>query len=337
MRREWNVYFRQCRHFLDSGNGFIILGSCAGSGEPQILYAASGWLAGSSQGYAAIYKSLNFGSSWTMLSSGIPSTGVVQRIKLAIAPSDNTCIYAMTVDAFEGSYGIYKSVNSGSSWTFIDPGVNMLEGGDGSNLGGQGTYDLGFTVNATNKDVLYVGGVNIWASTNGGVSFNPVSHWTTGYGPTLHGDIHFIETHPVTGNIFVCSDGGLYKTANVVSQTWASASGGSPWPTAWTNISDGMAITSFYRLSSSRNTTGRIAAGAQDNATFYYDGSVWNTIFGGDGMDNWLDPADDNVVIGSSQYGYFYISNDGGNTGFDPGTNAGFENGEWVSPIVADY
>lgn len=282
--------------------------------NPNTIYAASGWLAGSGKGYAAVYKSINFGASWTMLPTGIPGTGIVQRIKLAIAPTDNNCIYAMTVDAFEGSYGIYKSINAGVSWNYINPGVNMLEYDGGASGGGQGTYDLGFTVNRTNKDIVYVGGVNVWSSTDGANTFNPASHWTLFYGATLHGDIHFIETNPLTSEIFVCSDGGLYKTNAIIPQSWASATGGSPWGTNWTDISSGMNITSFYRLSSSRNTTGRLAAGAQDNATFYYDGSSWNTIFGGDGMDNYLDPVDDNIVIGSSQYGNFYVSNDGGNS-----------------------
>ncbi len=304
---------------------------------PNTIYATSGWLGGSGQGFAAVYKSTNFGTTWTMLPTGIPGTGVVQRVKLAIAPTDNTCIYAMTVDAGEGSYGIYKSTNAGVSWSYINPGVNMLEGGDGTSGGGQGTYDLGFTVNRSNKNIVYVGGVNVWASTDGANTFDPVSHWTLFYGPTLHGDIHFIETNPLTNEIFVCSDGGLYKTATVTAQTWAAASGGSPWPTSWTTISDGMNITSFYRLSSSRNSTGRISAGAQDNATFYYDGSSWNTIFGGDGMDNYLDPLDDNVIYGSSQYGNFYISNDGGFSDIGATVNVSGESGEWVSPIVADY
>ncbi len=305
--------------------------------NPNIIYATSGWLAGSGKGFAAVYKSTNFGASWVMLPTGIPGTGVIQRIKLAIAPSDNTVIYAMTVGVDEGSAGIYKSINSGATWTFIDPGVNMLEYNDGFNSGGQGTYDLGFSVNPTNKNMVYVGGINVWASTDGANSFEPASHWTLFYGATLHGDIHFIETNPLTSDIFVCSDGGLYKTDAITSQPWASATGGSPWPTTWTNISNGMNITSFYRLSSSKNATGRLSAGAQDNATFYYDGSSWNTIFGGDGMDNYLDPVDDNVIIGSSQYGNFYVSNDGGTSDVGANVNVNSENGEWVSPIVADY
>ena len=305
--------------------------------NPNTLYASTGWLATSNQGSAGIYKSIDFGVTWTMLSTGIPSTGVVQRLKIAIAPSDNNCIYAAAVDAFDGSYGIYKSIDAGVSWNLIDPGLNMLEGNNGTGQGGQGTYDLGFTVNRSNKDIVYIGGVNIWESTDGATTFNPVSHWTLYYGPTLHGDIHFIESNPLTSEIFVCNDGGIYKTNQVTSQTWTDATGGTSWPTTWDNISDGMNISSFYRICSSKNTTGRLSAGAQDNATFYFDGTSWNTIFGGDGMDNYLDPLDDNNVVGSSQYGSFSFSQDNGVSTINSNPNVNSEAGEWTSPIVADY
>ncbi|HEU4719512.1 MAG TPA: T9SS type A sorting domain-containing protein [Bacteroidia bacterium] len=305
--------------------------------SPNIVYAATGWVMTANDGAAGIYKSTDFGQTWAPLNSLIPSTGVVQRVKLAIAPSDPNYVYALTVDTQNGLYGVYKSTNAGITWTYINPGVNILEAGDGTSSGGQGNYDLGFTVNATDKNILYTGGVNLWSSSDGGNTFDPVSHWTLFYGPTLHGDIHFIERQPSTGNMFVCSDGGIYRTTNIQSQTWLDANNGNPWPTQWTNISNGLTITSFYRLSSSRNAAGRLVAGAQDNATFYYDNGVWNTIFGGDGMDNYLDPANDDMVMGSSQYGNFYLSLDDGMNDWGTTPNINSENAEWTSPLVADY
>jgi photosystem II stability/assembly factor-like uncharacterized protein len=77
-------------------------------------------------------------------------------------------------------------------------------------------------------------------------------------------------------------------------------------------------------------------AGAQDNATFFYDGSSWSTTYGGDGMDNIFDPTDENVHITSSQYGNFAKSYDNGNTynGIVPNINS--EVAEWTTPIIAD-
>ncbi|MCE3259826.1 MAG: glycosyl hydrolase repeat-containing protein, partial [Bacteroidetes bacterium] len=300
--------------------------------NPNTIYAATGWVKNSNMGHAAIYKSTNFGQTWTILNSGIPFQGSVQRVKLAIAPSDNNYIYALCSDDQFGYYGMYQSVNSGTNWTFKAPILNILEWGQGTGPGGQGTYDLALCVDATDKNRIYTGGVNIWMSTDGGTSFDPASDWTLNNGNTLHGDIHAIDRQPGTNSYFACTDGGIYKTSAILPGDWVMN-----WPTVWTNLSDGMQVTSFYRLSSSKNSAGRIIAGAQDNASFYYDGSSWSTIFGGDGMDNYLDPLNNQDVIGSSQYGYFYYSNDGGQTSTSVFSNPLGEDAEWVSPVVADY
>jgi photosystem II stability/assembly factor-like uncharacterized protein len=304
---------------------------------PGTLYAATGWVMTSNLGVAGIYKSTNFGQTWSLLPSGIPGTGTVQRVKLAIAPSDPNYIYALTTNVLSGFHGMYKTTNGGNTWNYITPPLNILESGDGFNSGGQGNYDVGMIVSQTNRDQVYVGGVNLWGSSDGGFNFNPASHWTLYYGPTLHGDIHYMAHQPVSGKIFVCSDGGVYHTNSIVTQSWSSANAGNPWSTNWVNVSNGMQITAFYRLSGSHNAAGRLMAGSQDNASFYYDNGSWSTIFGGDGMDNYLDPSDDDFIIGSSQYGYFYRSFDDGIN--DAGTfpNVNSEDGEWTTPIVADY
>lgn len=301
--------------------------------NPNVLYASTGWVMNSNLGTAGIYKSTNFGNTWTMLSTGMPLTGQIQRVKLAIAPSDNNYIYAACVDTQQGLYGFYKSTNAGATWTYIAVADNVLEAGQGTSPGGQGNYDLGLLVDGSNRNTVYIGGVNLWGSTDGANTFNPISHWTTSYGATIHGDIHFIDRQATSGNYFVCSDGGLYRTSNMVISNWAT----SAWPTNWTKLNSGLQVTSFYRISSSKNSAGRLVGGAQDNATFYYKGGAWSTIFGGDGMDNWLDPVTNTNVFGSSQYGYFERSTNDGASGSSPNTNPNSEAAEWLTPVVADY
>lgn len=300
--------------------------------NPSVIYAATGWVKNANDGHAAIYKSTNFGSTWTLLNTGIPYQGSVQRIKLAIAPSDNNYVYALACDDFGGYYGMYKTINAGTSWTFLPPQLNILEHAQGNGNGGQGTYDLALMVDATNKNKLFTGGINIWGSTDGGITFDPASHWTLNYGATLHGDIHGIQKQTGSNTIFAWSDGGVYKTNNLQTGSFSSS-----WPTTWTKLNNGIQVTSFYRISSSKNSAGRIIAGAQDNASIYYNGSNWSTIFGGDGMDNYLDPLNNQDIVGSSQYGYLYYSNDDGFSGTSVGSNPFSENSEWVTPIVADY
>jgi len=305
--------------------------------NPNVLYAASGWVASANQGNAAIYKSTDFGVNWTMLNTGIPATGEVQRIKIEIAPSNPNYVYALAVDIASGYYGMYSSTNAGVTWQFNPAVLNILGYDDGFDLGGQGTYDLAFAVDPNNPNKLIAGGINVWGSVDGGQNFDPASHWTLFYGPTLHGDIHFIKYQPITGNVFICSDGGVYRTPTVSTQTWIDASNGSPWPTLWTGLNDGMQVTSFYRIASSKNNSGKLMAGAQDNATFFYDGQFWSTTNGGDGMDNIFDPIDDNVHIASSQFGNFSKSFDNGNTYSGIFANINNEVAEWTTPIIADY
>ena len=300
--------------------------------NPNILYAASGWVKNSNLGSAGIYKSTDFGSSWSLLNTGITFQGVVQRIKLAIAPSDHNYVYALCCDNTDGFYGIYQSTNAGITWTYKAPVLNILENGQGNGSGGQGPYDMALCVNATNKNEIYTGGINLWGSNDGGSTFNPISHWTLQYGNTIHGDIHFMDRQPGTSTIFVCSDGGIYKTSSMQMGTWSTS-----WPTVWNNLSNGMQVSSFYRLSSSKSSAGRLLAGAQDNASFYFNGSAWSTIFGGDGMDNYLNPVNNQGLVGSSQYGTLYYSTNGGVSGAVVGSNINNESSEWVTPIVADY
>ncbi len=301
--------------------------------NPAIIYASSGWVMTSNIGNAGIYKSTDFGNTWTMLNTNMPLTGSIQRVKIAIAPSNNNIIYALCVDVVGGLYGIYKSTNAGSTWNVMPVMDNILEGGTGSASGGQGNYDLGLMVDYYDANIIYTGGINIWASYDGANSFAPVSHWTTQYGATLHGDIHQINRHPLSGHYFVCSDGGVYQTSTIISDSWNT----SAWPTVWTKMNDNIQVSSFYRLSSSKNSLGQLIAGAQDNASMYYNASTWSTIFGGDGMDNCLLPSNPSDVIGASQYGNFYYSNNNGINGFNLSTNLNSEQSEWVTPIVADY
>jgi photosystem II stability/assembly factor-like uncharacterized protein len=303
--------------------------------DNQTLYAATGWLNAANVGSASIMKSTDFGNSWSVLPTEIPEQNAVQRIKIAIAPGNTNIIYAAAVDVVGGLHGIYKSLDAGNSWTSNVPSPsNPLDAFEGDGAGGQGTYDLTFHVDQFNPNKVYLGGVNMYMSDDGAQTFNPICHWTTYYGPTIHADQHFMTQHPLTNEYFVCNDGGIYKTDLILSQTWEQAFNGELWPSTWDNLTNGMQITSFYRLSSSKNTDGRIIAGAQDNATAYFDGVSWRAIFGGDGMDNLLIPTNDQLVIGSSQFGNFYYSDDGANAAvFELFSNPNNESGEWTTPI----
>ena len=107
---------------------------------------------------------------------------------------------------------------------------------DGSDDGGQYYYDLALSVNPNNADIIHVGGVNHWISTDGGMSFTCPSKWSTPYKKGyVHADIHDINYFgndlwfACDGGIFYSSDNGdsIYKKQNGIAGTdfWGFGAG----------------------------------------------------------------------------------------------------------------
>lgn len=304
--------------------------------DPYTLYASAGYLKNSDNGTAGIMKSTDFGATWTWLNTGIPLTGSVLRIEIAIAPSNSNHIYAIAADSVSGFYGLYSSVNAGATWTYSDAqGKNILEWYEGGSSGGQGWYDLSIIVDPQDENTIYTGGVNIWGSSDGGTSFDGVSMWWDMAGPGLHADQHQIKYNPLNSKYFVCNDGGLVRTSNIVIGSWFDAynTQGYSWPTNWEYMSDGMQTSSFYTVGTSEGNPGSFIAGAQDNSTYYNNAGNWSNLFGGDGMDAMLHPTDPDKIFGSSQYGRILYSNDGGQSS-NQMNMPGNEDGEWVTPFM---
>ena len=118
-----------------------------------------------------------------------------------------------------------------------------------------------------------------------------------------------------TGN-----DGGIYKSENNGSN--------------WTDISDGLQITQFYKIGISQTNFGLLLGGTQDNGTLRCNNqNDWDAVRGGDGMECAVDPTDPNIMYSELYYGDLGISTDGGQSWYDI---APAENGAWVTPYEID-
>ncbi len=317
-------------------NDSLIRDLKADPNDPQTLYASAGYLKNSDNGTAGIMKSTNFGASWNWLNTGIPLTGAVLRIEIAIAPTNSNHIYAIAADSISGFYGLYSSIDAGLNWTFSDAGgKNILEWYEGGSSGGQGWYDLALLVDPLDENTIYTGGVNIWGSSDGGTTFDGVSMWWDYAGPGIHADQHQFKFNPLNNKFYVCNDGGLIRTSDIAIGSWDDANNipGYSWPTVWEYMSDGMQTSSFYRVAVSEGNPGNFSAGAQDNSTYFNNNGNWSNLFGGDGMNTMLHPTDPDIIYGSSQYGrIIYSDNGGGNGSQMDGPNS--EDGEWVTPFM---
>ena len=101
-----------------------------------------------------------------------------------------------------------------------------------------------------------------------------------------------------------------------------------------------MNITQYYKISTSDADSVKYLAGAQDNGTHMrINGNSFDRVLGGDGMDNAIDLQNPNIMYGSSQYGNFNKSTNGGNNfnaAFDVSNVLPMGNGAWVTPIELD-
>lgn len=284
-------------------------------GDPSVVYAT--------RNDAGVYKSSNSGNSFTNINGTINSSEI-NRIELGVTPANPNVIYALCSSSSDnGFYALYKSSNSGSSWTMVTDNTSInLMGWDqnGSDSGGQGWYDLSCAVDPTNENVVYTGGVNIWKTTDSGISWNINAHWYgAGGNQYVHADQHTLDFNLLNNTLYSGNDGGLYKTND----------GGA----IWMDISDGLEILQIYRIGNSYTNSDIVVGGCQDNGTMKRNTGVWNSILGGDGMECMVDYTNENIIYAEYYYGNMYRSNDGG-VNFTDIKPSGTGNGAWITPYI---
>lgn len=285
-------------------------------GTPQVVYAAS------SNGF---YRSSNNGVDWDKIGSINGSA----RIQIAVTPA-NPNLVAMVSSRGDGSFGgFFVSNNSGSDWVTRYGGPKNLLVWDqtGSRQGGQGTYDLCIAIAPGNPNLMYVGGVNLWRSTDGGASWSIASYWTSSPGnnpppgvPTVHADQHSLVWQN-NNTLLLGNDGGIYRSTN---------GGGN-----WTELTNGLVISQMYRIGVSQSDA-RVICGLQDNSTKLRSSSgSWSEFAPtGDGMESFFHPTQTSTVYYASYYGNLSRQMNGSvNLITPPGQT---DSGAWITPWLMD-
>ncbi len=222
----------------------------------NIIYAATN---------ANFYRSYNNGETW--IQSSLNTSITCAGIKLAVCPSDTSKIYCVAWKTGASPFGgIYVSTNNGTSFVKQVDTPNVLGySSNGTSMDGQGAYNLAIIVDPTNANTIYIGAINLWKSTNGGVNFNLLSHWAFG----VHADKHHYLFSPFNNNkLFISHDGGIDRTTN----------GG----TTWTTLEDGLSASEFYKMGASGLHNDHIIGGLQDNGKDVAVNKAFSTVTGGD-------------------------------------------------------
>ncbi len=282
-------------------------------GDPTYVYVS---------GTSTFYRSTDTGGTWTQITSGMPSG--CSRISIAVTPANSSYVYLFggpttAVGAFKG---VYRSTNSGTSFSVRATTPNLLGySSTGNDSDHQTTYDLAMAVSTTDALDVIVGGINTWASTDGGANWTITSWWDT-RGNTIgytHADIHGLEINPVNNYLYCVSDGGVFRSTNFGS--------------TWTDLTPGIAITQWYRIAGIETNSNLLVGGTQDNGSNKWTGTTTYThIQGADGMDAMIDHSNSNIMYYSRQNGILIKSTDAGATwsGIQPAGSTG----TWVTPYI---
>ena len=177
--------------------------------NPDIIYAAS-WkvdrkpwtiISGSEKG--AIYKSVDAGKSWIILSSGLPD-GILGKIDLAVSPADPNRLYAV-IEADKGQGGVYVSYDKGQNFKAMNHREELVN---------RPFYYCNIYANPNNADIIYSNANKFMVSKDAGMTWDIKS--------TPHGDNHDIWINPNHENTWIQSnDGGVNITFNS-GQSWTS-------------------------------------------------------------------------------------------------------------------
>ena len=239
-----------------------------------------------------IYYSTDSGNSWA--AATMPNNPG-DRITVAYGPKDSNYVYA-SVNASPAE--IWVSNNGGQKFTKQD--ATDQHGTAVNFLGKQGCYDNAIWVDPTNKDLIIVGGIDLYRSIDGGNTLTKISNWRKAP-QSPHADQHIIVADPgfngtTNKTVYFGNDGGIYMTNDV----YTAGNNGSQ-TNGWVERNNKYAVTQFY-CGAGNTTTNTVIGGAQDNGTPSYTTvkgiNNWVSIFGGDGGYVAADPKDHNYFYG---------------------------------------
>ena len=229
------------------------------------------------------------------------------RTEMAISATDPNKIYVL---ASENPVTIMRTLDGFATVATLalpDDADNGILPNDFTR--NQSFYNLMLEVDPTNDEIVYVGGIDTFRSTNGGTTWTQISKWSNNPGlgalnvPLVHADIHELIFDPSNPDkAMIGTDGGVFYANSL-----ASASNST---TAIFNSFNNYNTTQLYWGAIGQSTaTDQFLGGAQDNGSNYINTTnsginASQEIFGGDGAYSFID-KDGGYLITATPFNNF--------------------------------
>ena len=277
-------------------------------GEDGTFYATMSESSGSSNAtsrFKGIYRSVD-GQNWNNITPpNFP--GTFNRTVIGISPSNPNIVYFLASsdpnDLWKYTYRFGDGTGAGGRWVNLTDNIPMF-GAPVGDFESQGSYNMMVKIHPENENVVFLGGTNLYRSTDGFSSTGNTS-WIGGYSAVNdisnynghHPDQHNLVFLPSDPDVAISShDGGISISNDMLAPQ-----------VSWTSMNNGYITTQFYTLAINElaedNT---IVGGMQDNGSHLtFSGEPqgeWNRLLGGDGGYSAIGHNGANVYL-SSQNG----------------------------------
>jgi photosystem II stability/assembly factor-like uncharacterized protein len=284
-----------------------------------------------------IFRSTDGGNSWTKVGGAdvAPFNADLGRMSIAISPSAPSTVYVLAGAASGDSMncnndpvdqrGFYRSTDGGLTWTFRSNPISGTCPNFTSILAGQGWYANSLTVDRSNADIVYAGGLDLWKSTDGAATWVRKSRWNLDPPDSryVHADIHDLVW--AGKKLLVGNDGGIEVSSDQAA--------------TFSSLNTGIATRQYYAVAVSAASAPLIIAGAQDNGTDIRVGATttYQEVIGGDGFAVAAHPTNAKTLYGTIYSSRVFRSIDGGKT-FDEVTPVfdDEENRPFITPLTMD-
>lgn len=289
--------------------------------DPKTMYASTWnrirlrWSDPTPQDGDFIWKTTDGGKTWNKLTNGLPQTKFTGRVGIALSRSNPNILYAYIdnhtpkrepkageldpygrpIQVIPFGVQVWRSDDAGQNFAKVSTEDDKLERF-------AGTYGWVFgqiRVDPTNPDVVYIMGVPIAKSTDGGKTFNMMRPERGS--ERNHGDHHALWIDPTDPNYLINgNDGGVV----------VSYDGGKNL----NNFFDVIPTTQFYNITYDMNTPHNVIGSVQDEGSYMAsvkntfgskDPSIqkWRDAPGGEGTIHAVDPTNPSLIYSSTFYG----------------------------------
>ena len=264
---------------------------------------------------SGIWKSVDGGQTWQQINNGLPEPRFRGRIGIDICLSKPNVLYAL-VDNYEVSRElteeekadvyvrglgahikgatVYRSDDGGENWRLVAPTTKEMKAYLERHSGTYGWVFGQIRVDPNNEDRVFIMGVPMSVSEDGGKTFRRVPN-------IYHGDHHGLWIDPDNSNYIVnVNDGGIE----------ISYDGGQ----TWRNSRNNLPVCQFFNVNYDLDTPFHVYGSMQDHGSFRavvdlsrgrnaIPAQEFERAPGGEGSHHAIDPTNPNIVYSCGFYG----------------------------------